>query len=309
MGRHKLYLAFTYQFLEFDQIDAVPLKQIPLQISGCNPNNLSCGPFIVTNSRLDLKVNQFTTYATFGLFSRLDISVAVPVLDVRMGMQTHCSVCSQSQPDGSVLIFTPNAATGEATGIGDVTVRAKTTVLKGERAGLALGVDVRTPTGNELNFLGAGAIGVRPFVAFGYRARVSPHADVAYRYNGSSILASSAQSGTALLPKVLDYSAGLDIGIVRSLSVTGDFLGQTFFNANRVFQAVRAPSTSLDISCDPTGVSPSCVGQTFITKTVAIGGKINPGGNLLISANVLIKLDHFGLHYRPAPMIGISYTF
>jgi hypothetical protein len=316
VGRHKLYLAFTYQFLEFEKIDGVSLKQIPLQLStaACIPNSsgvfpAGCSPsFIITSSRLDLKVNQFTAYATFGLFSRLDISVAVPILNVRMGMQTRCSVCSQSQPDGSVLIFTPNIATGDVSGIGDVTVRAKATVLKGERAGLALGVDVRTPTGNDLNFLGAGAIGVRPFAAFGYRARVSPHADIAYRYNGSSILASSTQSGTAPLPKLLDYSAGIDVGIVRSLSVTGDFLGQTFFNANRIFQGVRAPSTSLDISCNPTGAL-ACQAQTFNTRTVAIGGKINPAGNLLISANVLIKTDQNGLHYRPAPMIGISYTF
>jgi hypothetical protein len=318
VGRHKLYFAFTYQFLEFDQIDAVSLKQIPLQIttSACVPNSsgvfpAGCSPSIVTGSRLDLKANQFTAYATFGLFSRFDISVAVPVLDVRMGMQSRCSVCSQSQPDGSVLIFKPNFATGEESGIGDVTVRAKATVLKGGRAGLALGVDVRTPTGNELNFLGAGAIGVRPFAAFGYRARVSPHADIAYRYNGSSILASSTQGGTAPLPKLLDYSAGADFSIVRRLSVTGDFLGQTFFNANRVFEATRLGSTSLDISCNPPGpTAPStCQGQTFSTRTVAVGGKINPAGNLLISANVLIKTDRNGLHYRPAPMIGISYTF
>jgi hypothetical protein len=306
VGRHKLYLAFTYQFLEFDQIDTVPLKQIPLQISGCDPASGACGSFIQTSSRLDLKVHQFTTYATFGLFSRFDLSVAVPVLDVRMGMQSRCSVCSQSQPDGSVLIFTPSLATGYATGIGDVTFRAKATVLKGERAGLAVGVDVRTSTGNELNFLGSGAVGARPFAAIGYRARVSPHADIAYRANRSSILASAAQSGSAPLPNSLDYSAGVDVGIVRSLSVTGDFLGQTFFDANRVFLGTRVSSP--DISCNPTGAL-ACQAQTFKTSNFALGGKINPGGNFLISANVLLKLDHNGLHYRPAPMIGISYTF
>ena len=311
VGRHKLYLAFTYQFLEFDQIDSLSLNHIPLQITTNNcppPMTTGCSGYIQTGSALALKANQFTTYATFGLFSRLDISVAVPILNVRMGMKSGCSVCSQSQPDGTVIIFTPSVTTGTATGVGDVTVRAKATVMKLDRAGLAVGVDVRTPTGNALNFLGAGAIGVRPFAAFGYRARVSPHADIAYRYNGSSVLAGSAQSNTAPLPHLLDYSAGVDVGILRSLSVTGDFLGQTFFNANRIFEGIPPNTTTQDIECNPTGAS-TCQSQTFNTKTFALGGKINPAGNLLISANVLIKLDHNGLHYKPAPMIGISYTF
>lgn len=307
VGRHKLYLAFTYQYLLFDQIDAVPLKQIPLQLSGCDATVSGCGSFIQTSSRLDLKVQQFTAYATFGLFSRFDVSVAVPLLDVRMGMQTTCSVCSQQQPNnGGLLIFTPNVATANATGIGDVTFRAKAVLVKGERAGLAVGVDVRAPTGNKLNFLGAGAVGARPFAAVGYRARISPHADIAYRANGSSILASAAQSGSAPLPNSLDYSAGADIGFLSSLSVTGDFLGQTFFSANRVFLGARGSSP--DISCSPTGAI-TCQAQTFNTKSFALGVKVNPAGNFLITANVLFKLDHNGLHYKPAPMVGISCTF
>jgi len=314
VGRHRLYLAFTYQFMEFDEMDGVSLKRIPLQFTtpGCF-GNPGCTSNIITVSRLDFKVNQFTAYATYGLFNRFDLSVAVPILQVRMGMQTTCTVCSQAQPDGTVLTFSPNFTAGDSTGIGDVTFRAKATVLKGSRAGLALGVDVRAPSGNALNFLGSGAIGVRPFVAFGYRARVSPHADVAYHYNGNSILAASTQSNTAPLPHLLDYSAGLDFGILRSLSVTGDFLGQTFFNADRVFSvshnSFSGGPSSPDISCNPNPQVLTCQSQTFNTKTLAIGGKINPAGNLLISANVLIKLDHIGLHYRPAPMIGISYTF
>jgi len=319
VGPHKLYLAFTYQFLEFDQIDEVSLKQIPLQIStpACTPpsgvNTLpsSCSPFIVTVSRLDLRVNEFTAYATYGLGKRVDISVAVPILDVRMGMQTRCSVCSQSQPDGSVLVFTPNFGRGEATGIGDVTFRGKYTVFQGKEdkgLGLAIGVDIRVPTGNALNLLGSGVIGVRPFMAMGYQGRISPHVDVATRQNGSSIVAGSGQINKAELPNSLDYSGGLDFGIVRRLSVTGDFLGQTFFNANRVVEGLRQPSNLPDISCNSSGAGP-CQGQTFTTKTVSAGGKINPAGNLLITANVLVRLDHNGLHYRPAPMIGISYTF
>jgi hypothetical protein len=300
LGRHKFYLEFTYQYFQFDQVDNVSVKQIPLQISGCDPANPACGPFIETRSRLDLKVHQFTGYATFGLTSRIDLSVAVPVLDVRMGMLSRCSVCFQQQPDNSVLAFTPNIATGTASGIGDVTVRIKGNVLRGERAGLALGADVRAPTGNELNYLGSGAVGVRPFVAFGYRARVSPHLNIGYQENANSILASTDGKTPRRLPNSLTYNAGVDLGILKSLSVTGDLLGQMFFDADRVLLGVRAPLNHPDIARQT---------ETFDTNSFAVGVKLNPAGNLLITANVLLKLDHNGLRYKPAPMIGISYTF
>jgi hypothetical protein len=100
-------------------------------------------------------------------------------------------------------VFTPNDTTASAGGIGDVTFRVKGTLVKGERAGLAVGVDVRTPTGNDLNYLGSGAIGVRPFAAVDYRARVSPHASIGYEANGSSVLASTDQSTAKSLPNFL----------------------------------------------------------------------------------------------------------
>src|SRR4029077_5325630 len=83
VGEHKLYLAFTYQFFEFDGIDRVSLKHIPLQINGCKDGAVPpCGPFIRTQSRLDLDVQQFTAYATFGLSKRIDVSVAIPIVAV-----------------------------------------------------------------------------------------------------------------------------------------------------------------------------------------------------------------------------------
>jgi hypothetical protein len=306
VGTHKLYLAFTYQHLQFDQIDLVPLNNIPLQISGCDTTVAGCGGFITTSSRLDLKVNQFTAYATFGLFNRVDLSVAIPLLEVRMGMLTTCSVCGQQQPGGVSLVLTPTATSADSTGLGDVTFRVKGTVFKGARAGLAVGVDVRTPTGNDLNFLGLGTVGVRPFAAFGYRGRLSPHVDIGYQENGSSILASSGQSGSAHLPNLLNYSAGLDFGFRNTMSLTGDFLAQTFFSANRVFSGSRAGAP--DISCSPSGAL-ACQAQTFTTKLFALGAKEIAIGNFLVTENVLFKLDHNGLHFKPAPMVGISYTF
>jgi len=38
-------------------------------------------------------------------------------------------------------------------------------------------------------------------------------------------------------------------------------------------------------------------------------GKVNPLGKLLVTANVLFRVNNAGLHSKPAPLIGVSYTF
>jgi hypothetical protein len=50
-----------------------------------------------------------------------------------------------------------------------------------------------------------------------------------------------------------------------------------------------------------TGNLPSILG--------AAGVKVNPWGNLLISANVLFPLNHAGLVSRVTPVIGFDYVF
>ena len=259
IGRQKLYVAFAYQFFEFDQINNIPLKQIPVQFAACAyPTATGCSPFIETSSRLDLKLNEFTSYVTFGLNNRVDISAAIPVVNVRMAMSSGCSVCSQTQlsePGVAFfdLFFNPNMAARSSTGIGDVTVRAKVLVAKGERAGFSVGADFRLPTGDDFNLQGSGTTGARPFAAFDYRTKIfSPHATIGFQANGSSILASQ-NSASARLPNSLMYAPGLDVSLARSLSATVDLLGQSFFHSQKAFEAPRAPLNHPDTACQ-TGV-------------------------------------------------------
>ena len=67
-------------------------------------------------------------------------------------------------------------ASGSATGIGDIVVRTKYSLLQGHGGGLAAGADLRLPTGDEDNLLGiAGAQAKLFIVASTGLGRVSPH--------------------------------------------------------------------------------------------------------------------------------------
>src|SRR6185369_10447392 len=79
---------------------------------------------------------------------------------------------------------------GSASGIGDVIFRVKGNAWHGNRVGMSLGVDVRTPTGNARELLGSGAVGIKPFVAVSAAGKhFAPHINVGYQWNGKSILA------------------------------------------------------------------------------------------------------------------------
>jgi hypothetical protein len=299
IGRHKLFLSFTYQRFSFSSIDGVNLKQLPIVFNFCDASTGECGQ-LATKNRVDPVVNQFAAFATFGLFSRVDISIAVPILDMNLNAgEVSCTVCqTQRFSDGTQEITAPGSISRSASGIGDIVLRAKGLIRKGERFRLSGGVDVRIPTGDELNFLGTGAKGVKPFIAASWRARVAPHVNLGYQWNGDSAIAGSVPGTKGKLPDSFFYNGGFDVRAAKRLTVAADFLGDRVFDAKRVLQVTAAGQPSIAI-----------VQGSFNTAKGALGVKVNPIGNLLISANVLVRFDHNGLRNRPVPLIGLSYTF
>jgi hypothetical protein len=202
-----------------------------------------------------------------------------------------------------------NSQAEEATGIGDVVVAVKATIWKMKHAGFALGGELRLPSGDAQNFLGSGTIGVKPFAAFTYSGRVSPHFNVGYQANGNTELVVTSAGNKGGLPNRLIYSGGADWRLTRRLTIAADVLAQ------RVFQAPEAkivqnfapfPRANPGFQISPTTVSSS---GTYNRTDGSIGLKLKPWGGLLLTGNLLVKLDQGGLRSRIAPLVGASYTF
>jgi hypothetical protein len=145
---------------------------------------------------------------------------------------------------------------------------------------------------------------VRPFAAFSYAGRISPHASFGYQRNGDSVLAGDVTTDTSShLPDIITYSAGADAGVTHRVTLSADFLGQSLVDAKKI-----ASSTFTDAA----GATHSNIVTSTATinqASIAVGGKVNPVGRLLITANVLFRVNDAGLHSRPVPLIGVSYTF
>jgi hypothetical protein len=125
--------------------------------------------------------------------------------------------------------------------------------------------------------------------------------DFGYEWNGDSDIASIHGPGiSGNLANTLFYIAGADARVVRRLTLSGDYLGQHTFDALR--QGIqRQPDTQF--------VGIYTYPGSFYANFATIGGKVNPVGNLLLTFNYFFKLDHTGLRNKPAPLVGVSYSF
>src|SRR6266403_1659304 len=405
VGRHRIFLGFSYQFFNFDKIDGVDLHNFPVMLPHADdsvdntapgqPTPTTCKAattattnlngcafvrdLISTVNSIDLKINQYTTYVTFGLTSHIDLSFVIPIENVRMSLRSQDTIilgtnglytaksgtpdfataqprlnhlwgnCPNAKPAAGVaglagsclnhvfpdptgLAVGGSSGVNASTGVGDIVVRAKYNVWHGERAGIAAGVDVRLPTGDELNYQGSGTYGVKPFGVFSYRARISPHVLVGYEWNGKSITAGDFVTGTkASLPNDFVYSAGADASSTKWLTGSVDVIGQRIFSTSttiggQVFgtqglsvvpQQFLAPCAACTANPDPPTVTHNNLQLSASTRSynitnASMGVKLRPLGKvskLVVTANLLVRLDEGGLSYKPVPLVGVGYTF
>jgi hypothetical protein len=301
VGRHKVYLAFTYQRFAFSEIDGNDLKNIPILFYYPDAQN----PQVVTTTenRVDTKIDQYVAFATYGFTSRVDVSVAVPFERISMGVSSNGT--EYSTTSAATASFDEFLA-GSASGIGDVVLSAKGTLIKREKFGLAVGGELRLPSGDERNFLGSGAYGIKPYLVLSRRGRVAPHLNVGYQWNGDSLLAAD-ENGNQRLPSYFGYAAGADIGVSKRLTVVADFLGEHFFDAPQI-----SKSESFMTQVNNQQVSFSSVARvsgSYNVNNLSVGLKANPVGHLLISLNALVKLNDGGVRARVVPLVGLSYSF
>ncbi len=210
---------------------------------------------------------------------------------------------------------------GSAMGLGDVVLALKGNVVNGEHVKMALGTEVRMPTGDETNYLGTGAYGFKPyFVLSRTGRRITPNVNIGYQWNGtSSLYVAPNSSGTLTkqnLPSSFLYSGGLDWRVHRKLTLTGEFLGQLVINGPRV-QLTNAPD-GIQLLSDPNNLGSSLTApktvanapnSTYAMDNIGFGFKYSPFKTFQITANLLIKLDDGGLRANYVPLIGIAYRF
>lgn len=269
---------------------------------------------------LDLRTDTFAFFATAGVTNNLDLGVAVPLVRVSLDAsvtRTILRLATESNPlvhsfnnEGETVAT--SQASGTAAGVGDVLVRGKYQLFSGTGGAVAVGGELRLPTGDELELLGTGATqGKAALLASASLRALSLHGNVGFTRSGS-VSDEAAASFVASPADEFDYALGVDAAIHPRVTAALEVSGRRLTAVNRlVNQLLTVRFTTLD---SPTPQSRTLPGLGVQEGTMhlalgAVGMKVNVARTLLFNAGVLFRLTDDGLHNRTTASFGVDYTF
>jgi hypothetical protein len=313
VGAGRFSFGVAQQHFRFQTVEGLDLDKVPAVFTHDDAQLLGGRQDVVTTmNRIEATVNQFTGYFTLGVTDRFDISAAVKVLSNDLKVVSDATVQRVGTTnqlthffrlaDGSIGNRRIFYAQGRASGLGDITVRFKGRLDNH----LAAGLDVRLPTGDQMNLLGTGTTGVQPFFVYSRTyPRLSPHMNASYQWNGSSILAGNPATGeSADFPDQVGYAVGADVMVKPRITLALDVIGRYYLDAERLSQETFVARNG--VSTFPNvGFSR----DSFNQLSGSMGVKVNLGSRLLLDGNLLFALDDHGVRDRVTPLLALEYGF
>ena len=316
IGRGRMLFGANVSSFRFQSLRGVPLSD--LQFNFTHEEDAASGPLgtipfqnDVIEVRSDLSVNltAVTGYVTYGLLRQLDVSLAVPFVHTSLDGTSIAQIMPFTDPtphffgdpDNPQLRATATAS-GSASGIGDVAVRLKAGFGERGRVAFAALADVRLPTGDEENFLGAGKASVRGLGIVSARyGNFSPHANVGYW-----IRSGEAQTDALLL------TAGFDQLVGGRVTFAADVISEWQVGDSPLEQPAPVLITT------PIGggfrgdrlIQPSNIPDRRDNIVLAtVGFKISTASGITVVTNGIVPVRRGGLQPDVAWTLGLEYSF
>jgi hypothetical protein len=282
-GRRQMSIGFTVRHSRFDQLDGRDLRDGTL-VTTANQLASEPAPFDVERLSLRMDATTYTGFGNYGITDRLDIGVAIPMVDLSVSGERL------NLYRGAVLQQAGGSAF--ATGLADIAVRAKYNLAQTETAGVAAHADLRLPTGDEDQLLGAGsaAIHLAAIVSL-ERGPVAGHFRAGFGKGGAS--------------NDIEFGAAAVFAATPRFNLIGELMGHRLGALARVTDSVAPHPTTPNVAT--TRLLPVSTGTT--TSFAVAGFKWNLTRTWLLNANVLVPLTDRGLTGGPTPTIAIDYTF
>jgi len=267
----------------FDELNGANLRDGSF-VTVANKFRDEAAPFDTEALTLRVRSSTMTLFGSVGVTDRLEISAAVPFVDLSLEGERR------NQYFGTPF----QQATGEASasGIADIALRAKYGVASSRSAAFALAGEVRLPTGDSENLLGAGS--------------------TAYRFLGigsyeTGRVALSGNAGVVLggVSKELLFSGATSYAASQRVTVTGEMLIRRV-NELRTTELVSAPHPTI-VGVDTLRLS--TIGSGLTLANAVAGIKWNLSGTLVLGGHVSFPLVHHGLTAPLTPTIALEYAF
>ena len=272
------------------------------------------GDLIQASVFMEVKTDTTAFLLNYGLTDRLDVGAAVPIQHVSLNASVLATVdraATAAIPgihrfDGSDPDHNSQSLGNSATGIGDILLRSRYRIWKVEGGGLAAGLDLRLPTGDEENLLGLGTTQAK-FSLIGSKessSGFSPHFNVSYTLSGEGNL-----PGVTIADEV-GYIFGAEVGLGR-VTIAGDFIGRTLIDFGRFSNVTQTFPLCGNNACQ--GPNSSFTRPEFshqdgsLTQLIgAAGVKVLLASRFLLTGNVLFSINEAGLTDRFVPVVGLD---
>jgi hypothetical protein len=330
-GKGKINFGVQFLHVGYDSLNGTDLKNTgyTLQLihedtngDGGTVNFDFEGDVISSKQTIDLTLDTALVVGTWGVTDRFDLGIAIPIVRAQMdatAFQTinplatgafnpHLFLVDPSNPGGATTLQRTVSSSSTATGVGDVLLRAKWNFLKQKNAsGLSAAFDLRLGSGDENNYLGTGVTQAKLFLIGSWTiGRFAPHFNAGYTYSSGN----NPVVGTP--PDEVNYAIGFEAECHPRVTFILDGIGRYLRDAPTVDQG-----TIVHDYTDPNTATPTSIVLPQLTvekKNLnlaqgAVGLKINPGGNWLISIAALVPLTDDGLKSGPIGMFGFEYNF
>lgn len=347
IGRGKFSAGVNFQHTSFDTFGGLDLNDgsvtFYLPHTDCCPPNQQPTPLTpgfegdLVEASLQLKATSDTVVmmANYGVTDRFDFGVALPISHVTLEANVHATIIRLSSagattvhtfsPTGGDQVTSDIPREGSSTGIGDILLRSKYTLISTGGTGVAAAVDLRLPTGDEDNLLGIGTTQAKLYaIASAGNDRVATHFNFGFTLSGTGELQQTGGFTSIGVSDEVNYAGGIEYVAHPTLTIIADVLGRTLLDAgqveavNKTYQyRVGAGATAgeplLTSSTNPISNQPyrqlelRSGHQNLVLG--AVGAKYNVAPNLLISGHVLFPLNKGGLRDRSTIAIGIDYAF
>jgi hypothetical protein len=179
----------------FNELDGRPLRDGSL-VTIANRFRDEPAPFDTESLTLKIRSSAMTFFGSVPVTNRLEIGAALPLLRLDLEGARVSVYRGTTSAQAS--------ASATATGVGDVALRGKYVLFAERGAGIAAAAELRLPTGDSANLLGAGRTGYRILGLASYEpSRFALHANVGVARGGiSDEVSFSAAALAAITPRV-----------------------------------------------------------------------------------------------------------
>jgi hypothetical protein len=266
----------------YDQLNGFDLRDGTF-VTVANRFRDEAEPFDTESLTMKLRTSTMTFFANVGVTDEFELGVVVPV--ARISLDGERLNVYRGSP------FVQAAATGTASGLADIAVRGKYGFYSSRHASVAAAGELRFPTGNEENLLGAGSTSWRVLgVASFESGRVGLHANGGIVRGGVSDETLLAGAVSAALHPRATFTAEVmrrHVSELRDFSLSG------------------APHPTVS-GVDTFRLT---AGPDAVTLVTAVTGlKWNVTDTLVLGGHLLWSLSDLGLSAPVTPTIALEYS-